>query len=49
MSFLKKIHMLSIHALNLCAIATLASLAVNVLSAVCMFVLDHKNGGDVAD
>ena len=49
MSFLKKTHVLSIHALNLCAIATLASLAVNVLSAVCMFLLDHKNGRKSAD
>ena len=49
MSFLKKIHNLSIHALNRCASANLVSLAVNVLSAVCMFILDHKNGVKAAD
>jgi len=42
MSFMRKLHQLSIYALNLCAIATLASLAVNVLSAVVLYILDHK-------
>lgn len=41
MSFMKKIHDLSIHMLNLCAVATLVSLAVNVLSAVILYILDH--------
>ena len=42
MSFMKKIHDLSIHMLNLCAIATMVSLAVNVLSAVVLYILDHR-------
>ena len=41
MFFLKKLHSLSIHALNLCAIATLASLALNILTAVGLFLSDH--------
>lgn len=42
MSFMKKLHQLSIHALNLCAVATLVSLAINVLSAVVMYIMDHS-------
>ena len=42
MSLINKLHQLSIHALNFCAVATLISLAINVLSAVTMFIMDHK-------
>ena len=41
MFLMKKLHQLSIYALNLCAIATLVSLAVNVLSAVLLYIVDH--------
>ena len=42
MSPVNKLHHLSIHALNLCAVATLISLAVNVLSAAFMYIMDHR-------
>ena len=42
MSFMRKLHQMSIYALNLCAIATLVSLTVNVLSAVVMYILEHR-------
>ena len=42
MDFAKKMHNLSIHALNMCAVVTLISLAFNILSAACLYLLDHR-------
>ena len=42
MSLIKKIHHLSLAALNLCAWATLISLGINVCTAICMYIADHS-------
>jgi len=42
MTFLKKMHSLSIHALNACAVATLISLILNILTAACLYL--HELG-----
>ena len=42
MKFLKKLHNLSIHALNLSAILAQAALVLNVGSAACMYLLDRE-------
>ena len=43
---MKKLHNFSLHALNFCAVATLTALAVNILSALGLFLADRKTRGN---
>ena len=41
MKFIDKLHNLSLRILTLCGVGAVASLAVNVCTALAMFVADH--------
>ena len=41
MKIIDKIHNLSLHALTLCGAAAVVCLAVNIVTALAMFVADH--------